>query len=178
MAFFRFNKNQLRAEFYQANDSIELTRKINRGIAAAPETRIADATITGAGAGRNFVALFLYTDQRGEQEAGPPAGRFDQPGIPTFLTAVACIRDSTEQGLTAQVTRAIELIRSTPLAGNINAIEVAGSSDAQTYIAMIVFQAILIQQAEIEGHGADIARMEDRFGLLWPRARPDAAEPD
>ena len=177
MAFFRFDKDELRAEFYQANDSIELTRKINRGIAAAPETRIADATITGAGAGRNYVALFLYTNQRGEQDAGG-GGRFDQPAIPTFFSAVACIRDSTEQGLTDQVTRAIEEIRSTPLAGNINAIEVAGASDAQTYMAMIVFQAIIIEQAELEGHGAEIARMEERFGLVWPRPRPKTEDPE
>ncbi len=167
MAFFRFDKNRLRADYYQANDSIELTRKINRGIANAPETFIANATITGAGAGRNFVAQFLYTDQRGQGEDEPiVAGRFDQPSIPTFFTAVACIRDNTEQGLTAQVTRAIADLRSTPLAGNINAIEVAGASDSQTYIAMIVFQAILIDDE------AEIARMEERFGMTWPKPRP------
>lgn len=142
MPFFNFPKDDVRAEYHQSGDALPMVLKINRGIDAASERNLADVTLTGAGAGRNFVAQLLYTDEN--------AAQLKQPIIPTNAARVIGARDATEQGLNVQVARLIAgLVAATDVA-KIHKVEVAGSSDAQTYMALIIFQIFVQAQPEPE----------------------------
>lgn len=142
MPFFNFPKDDVRAEYHQAGDRDPLLLKINRAIDAASERNLADVTITGAGAGRDFVAQLLYTNEN--------AAQLKQPIIPVNAATVIGARDSTEQGLNLQVARLIAALVAATDVAKIHKVEVAGSSDAQTYMALVVFQRFVQAEAEPE----------------------------
>ncbi len=122
----------IRFEYAQANDAAEMQTKLERLIANTFYINIMDVDITGAGAGRNFMACLHFTLLDEPDNGNQPVLEVDEARVKVF-------RDSTEQGLFTQVNRFFLELSQDPEVETFSKLVTGGSSDSQTYMAVLLY---------------------------------------
>lgn len=161
----------IRFEYAQANDAAEMQTKLERLIANTGYINIMDIDITGAGAGRNFMAC-LHFSLLDEPENG------NQPVLEVDEARVQVFRDSTEQGLFTQVNRFFLEISEDQEVETFSKLVTGGASDAQTYMAILLYaredEPQQVAPEVAERRAAMKARVAEHAAAREPRPEPGA----